>query len=113
MISAGCQQKAKVETWIGPKEKSTMSNLSYIRFRMTAADLLDCRRALQRLSDRTEAPLTAAELDGAKQLVQECQRVLTILAQDIEAGSDGRVLDRSFDGVLTDLNATLANAAVT
>jgi hypothetical protein len=90
--------------------ENPMSNLAHYRFQMTSSDLHDCARALHQLFGCNAEPLDAAELEGAKQLVRGCQLVLSIVAQDTEAGSEGALLNRDLSGVLVDLNATLAAA---
>jgi len=47
-----------------------MSNMSYCRFQNTYADLVDCRDALD--EDR---PLSEAEYEKAKQLIELCQEI--------------------------------------
>lgn len=83
-----------------------MSNMSYCRFQNTAADLEDCRMALERFV-RGEAEgrgdtvaLSERELEWAKDLVATCLQVATLVAEaedceleDVETKA-GDILDR-------------------
>jgi hypothetical protein len=67
-----------------------MSNMSYCRFQNTAGDLADCQRALERLlrceeeEDGDGRALSRRELDGAKQVVQLCQTILELVAEEAD-----------------------------
>lgn len=88
-----------------------MSNMSYCRFRNTAADLDDCKDALERLlagevdEDGDKESLSREELRAAKSLVKTCQDIIAILNDHAcNPVEDDSFADYDFDDCLDQAN---------
>lgn len=72
-----------------------MSNMSYCRFQNTSGDLRDCKEALSALCSGSGDPLSAAELNAARSLLNTCVEILIDFAQDAEVEFDLEAVDRA------------------
>lgn len=79
-----------------------MGNMSYCRFQNTVLDVRDCRGALAELLDEGMDPLSAEELQAARQLVGLCAEVLQTVgeAMGLDAGEVADLCEQRVDTVM-------------
>ena len=89
-----------------------MANMSYCRFHNTLSDLRDCRAALEDLLDgAADYPLSKEELAKAKQLVDECQDIVNLIAVDRNQ-DEIDLSDRQISEALDEANAEAEDEVV-